>query len=219
MSEDQTKRLYESAALEAMQTAFTNALADRRYTKDEEARVVDLAKSLGITISHDKAMAALVAKFKLMAQIDDGDLPSLAVQVRLKRGEVCHFFGPATHHRIKTVTKRINYAGPTASIKIMKGVRWRVGSIAVQRMTTDVMTQLDAGTLYITSTRLFFDGEKKNTSIPLRNITNFVVFKDGLQIEKEAGPDEYFLGAGDWELAGACLDAVASVGEIKYEKN
>jgi hypothetical protein len=193
-----------------VQTAFTNALDDRRYTKDEEAHVADLAKSLGITISHDEATAALVAKFKLMAQIDDGELPALAVPIRLKRGEVCHFFGPATHHRIKTVTKRINYSGPTASIKIMKGVRWRVGSIAVQRMTTDVMTQLDSGILYITSTRLFFDGEKKNTSIPLGNITNFTVFKDGLQVEKETGPNQYFLGTCDWELAGACLDAAAS---------
>ena len=72
------------------------------------------------------------------------------------------------------------------------------------------MTQLDTGDLYVTSKRLFFNGAKKNISIPLGKITMFTVFKDGLQIEKEAGKDPYFLGASDWELAGACLDAAAS---------
>ena len=210
MSEEQTKKLYESAALDAVQTAFYTAIEDQRYTRNEEAHVAALAKSLGVVITHDEATTALVARFKLLAQIDDGDLPTGAVPIILKRGEVCHFSGPAIHHRIKTVTKRINYSGPAASIKIMKGVRWRVGSVAVQRIKTDVMTQLDNGTLYVTSTRLFFDGAKKNTSIPFGKITNFTVFRDGLQIEKETGPDEYFMGDSDWELAGACLDGAAS---------
>jgi hypothetical protein len=210
MNDVQTKRLYETAAVAAVQATFASAVADRRYAKDEEAHVIALAKSLGVTITHDESTAALVARFRLLAQIDDGALPSISVPILLKRGESCHFAGPVTHHQIKTVTKRINYGGPTASIRIIKGVRWRVGSISVQRVTSDVMTQLDSGKLYVTSTRLLFDGAKKNTSIPLRKITNFTVFKDGLKVEKETGPDQYFLGASDWELAGACLDGAAS---------
>jgi hypothetical protein len=182
-------------------------VADRRYAEDEEAYVTGLAKSLGITIAHDSATAANLARFRLLAQIDAGNLPSVPVSILLKRAEVCHFAGTAAYHRIKTVTKRIDYGGPTASIGLMKGVRWRLGSITVQRVTTDLMTQLDTGTLYLTSARLLFDGAKKNTTLPLRTITNFTVFKDGLKVEKETGPDEYFLGGGDWELAGACLDA------------
>lgn len=150
-----------------------------------------------------------MARFRLLGQIEDGDLPSVDVPILLQRGEVCHFSGEAARHEIKTVTKRINYGGPTGSIKIMKGVRWRVGSIAVQRVTTDVMTQLDTGTLYVTSKRVFFDGTKKNISIPFGKITKFTVFKDGLQIEKEAGKDLYFVSTSDWELAGACLDVAA----------
>ena len=108
MSDEQTKRLYKAAALSAVQSAFTSVMADRRYTNEEEARVATLAKSLGVTMTHDAATATLVAKFKLMAQIDDGCLPSIAVPILLKRGETCHFSGPATQHQIKTVTKRIN---------------------------------------------------------------------------------------------------------------
>jgi hypothetical protein len=206
MSEGQTTRLYETAAVAAVQSAFTSAVADRRYAKDEEAQVTTLAKSLGVTIKHDESVAALVARFRLMAEIEDGHLPSIAVPILLQRGEICHFSGAARHHEIKTLTKRINYSGPTASIKIMKGLHWRAGSVSVQRVTTDVMTQLDSGTLYVTSKRLFFDGTKKNVSIPLGKVSKFTVFKDGLQVEKETGKDPYFLGTLDWELAGACLD-------------
>jgi len=70
------------------------------------------------------------------------------------------------------------------------------------------MTKMDEGHLYITSTRLLFDGSKKNISIPLGKVTRFTVFQDGLQIERESGPDHYFLGDSDWELAGTCLDGV-----------
>ena len=209
MTEDQTKRLYERAAVAAVQSAFTSAVADRRYTQSEEAHVAALAKSLDVTIQHDESTAALVARFRLMAEIEDGHLPTIDVPILLQRGETCHFSGAARHHEIKALTKRINYSGPTASIKLMKGVRWRVGSISVQKVTTDVMTQLDAGILYITSKRLFFDGTKKNTSIPLGKVSSFTVFKDGLQIEKESGRDTYFLGSADWELVGAYLDGAA----------
>src|SRR2546422_648696 len=83
MSDVQTKRLYETAAVAAVQTAFTSATADRRYAKDEEAHVAALAKSLGVTIKHDESTAALVARFRLMAQIEDGDLPAVDVPILL----------------------------------------------------------------------------------------------------------------------------------------
>jgi hypothetical protein len=61
----------------------------------------------------------------------------------------------------------------------MKGLHWRYGSIAVQKVTTDVMTQVGTGNLYVTNKRVFFDGTKKNISIPLGKITNFTVLKMG----------------------------------------
>jgi len=38
---------------------------------------------------------------------------------------------------------------------------------------------------------------------------HFTVYKDGLQIDKQTGKDFYCLGDGDWELAGACLEAAS----------
>ena len=85
MTDVQTERLYETAAVVAVQGAFTSAIADGRYSKDEESHVAALAKSLGITIKHDGSTEALVARFRLMGQIEDGDLPSVDVPILLQR--------------------------------------------------------------------------------------------------------------------------------------
>ena len=56
----------------------------------------------------------------------------------LASGEVAHFRAQSvTHKEMRTVTKRLNYSGPVASVQLMKGVRWRIGSVAVNRVTQD----------------------------------------------------------------------------------
>jgi hypothetical protein len=104
----------------------------------------------------------------------------------------------------------VNYGGPTLSIPIYKGLRWRMGSIAVSRVTQDVLTQIDTVDFYLTNKRVFLQGGRKNTTVALKKIVHFTVYSDGLQIEKDTGKDIYLVGESDWELAGACLEAVAS---------
>lgn len=204
---EQSKRLFDAVAAVAVQAVFSGAVADRRLTGAEDGQIAALAKALDVNMLQDAETAAAVARYRLLAAVEAGSLPSVSVNILLQRGEVCHFSGAASMHEVRTVTRRINYSGPTASIRIMKGLSWRMGSLAFQKVTTDIMAQLDTGTLYITSKRLFFDGSQRNRSLALGKITKYTVFKDGLQIEKDTGKDPYFVGTGDWELAGACLDA------------
>ena len=83
-----------------------------------------------------------------------------------------------------------------------------MGQLSVNRVTRDVLKELDAGTLYITSKRLLFDGSRKSTALPLRRILNFTVYQDGVQIEKDSGKDQFFmLNSFDGELLGAVLEA------------
>ena len=91
----------------------------------------------------------------------------------------------------------------------MKGVRYRVGSITPQRITQDVMTAVDEGAFYVTNKRIFIQGHRKKTSVPLAKLVHFTVYSDGLQLQKESGKDVYVTGAADWEIAGACIDAAS----------
>jgi hypothetical protein len=107
---------------------------------------------------------------------------------------------------IRKVTTWTRYSGPTARIRIAKGLSWRTRSIAVNRVTQDVRTDLDHGVLYITSKRLPFDGSKKSTTISLSAITNFTVYTDALQVERERGKDQFF----KWDGADSSTPSLAA---------
>jgi hypothetical protein len=107
---------------------------------------------------------------------------------------------------MRTVTKRINYSGPTGRIRIAKGLSWRVGSVSVRRVTHDEMRRLDSGTLYVTNKRLLFNGARTNVQTPFKKIIHFTQHKDGLQIEKDAGRDQFYVGDADLEITAAILE-------------
>jgi len=167
---------------------------------DEEQRLANMADNLGIKVTHDANTQQLIERFKLSARIDAGDLPVITSAILLQRGEICHAEYSCRLHELRTVTKRINYSGPSGRIRIMKGLSWRYGSVSVQRVTQEEMRQLDSGVLYITNKRLLFNGAAKNANTPFKKVIHFTLYKDGLQIEKETGRDQFYLGAGDLEV-------------------
>lgn len=130
--------------------------------------------------------------FKKLWNLSQGNFSDQWVDVRLQSGERCAYQFFARLYETRTVTRRIQYAGPTASIRIIKGVRFRLGDLAVNRVTKDVLKELDFGILYLTTKRLLFDGERKSTSIPLKRIINFQCYDDALVIEKDGGKDQVF---------------------------
>lgn len=191
-----------------IQRILDEAIEDRRLSPVEEERLAIIAGNLGGRIQHDQQTARTLERFRLLWRLDQGELPIVEAPVRLQRSETCHFAMPCGHHEFRTTTRAIQYAGPTVRIPIVRGVSWRMGHLAVNRVTTEDLRFLDAGVLYVTNRRLLFDGGRKTTAILFRRIIRFTVFADGLKIEKDAGKDQYFMtGEGDLEILGAVLDA------------
>lgn len=212
LSADDSRRLYEQEGTRALQLFFNSVTADKRFSPDEEERLNQMAAALGITIQHDASTQQMLERFRLFGQIESGQLPVVEAGILLARGETCHFkTDNIAQKEIRTVTKRVNYSGVSSSIKIMKGVRYRVGSITPQRITHDVMLQIDAGALFLTSKRVLIQGTRKKTSIPLQKLIHFTIYNDGLQLQKETGKDVYLTGEADWELAGACLESAVAL--------
>ena len=82
----------------------------------------------------------------------------------------------------------------------MKGVYWRVGDVGVQRVTEDVLADLDTGTLYLTNKRVIFDGANKTTSIQLPKIINFMLYSDAVRSRRARARIRYckFARARTW---------------------
>ena len=116
-------------------------------------------------------------------------LPVVDSPIPLRDGEACHWVGEVEWLELRVATSRVDYKGASVSIPVGAGVRFRVGSIAPQRVTTRELQLVDRGRLVITNKRLFFDGQAKNTTIEIRHLVGVGVDRESLLLDKTSGRD------------------------------
>ncbi len=208
LSEAVRQETYKDEVMKVVQAAFDAAVKDGRLTEAEDQQLAAMAANFGVKLTHDDATLRRLERFRLLGSIEAGNIPEIHPNVLLQRGEKCYAQLPCRLHEKRSVTRAIGYSGPVGRIRIMKGLSWRYGYINVNRITSEELRQIDTGTLYITSKRLLFNGQAKNFNVQHKKIIQFTAYKDGFQIEKESGRDQYFLGEGDMELLGAILESV-----------
>jgi len=187
-----------------IQLKFDQISADKKISPDEWENFKSIAANLNVTIKPDNS----VEKLKLYWLIENGELPMKEVAINLQKGEQCYFSSNADWLENRTVTKRINYGGPTARIKIMKGVYYRAGSIGVQRVTSEELQTIDSGQVFITNRRLIFLGRKKNTNIQLNKILSLNPYSDAVGIEKDSGKSPIIKVNENAEILGMILNRV-----------
>jgi len=117
----------------------------------------------------------------------DAPLDPVVSPLLLRRGEWCVHGIQATAYEERQRTTRINYAGPTARIKIMKGVYYRVGSVQVARNTEAYHHSFGSGILCATNKRLLWMAPNKTITIPLYKIIMVEPYSDGIKIFKDTG--------------------------------
>ena len=115
--------------------------------------------------------------------------PPIQVDLLLDPNETCYYTIPTTWHQSRVQSR--GYSGTSVSLPTgIKGVRFRFGGYTPIR--TEQMTALAAGTLFVTSKRLLFSGDSKNTTIGLKKMVDGHVFSDCVKIEKNTGKPDLF---------------------------
>ena len=191
---------------EIMQSALDEAIDDARLSPTEEAELEALASNLRVKISHDDETRRVLERMRLYWRIEEGDLPVVDVDIKLQRSETCHFATEVDWLENRKVTTGYNYSGPTARIRIVKGVYWRLGSMSIKPMSEDVLKHIDSGKLYVTSKRVLFRGEKGNKSLKLNRIIAVEAFSNGVQIEKDKGKTPFVQFESGTDVMGMILE-------------
>ncbi len=188
---------------------LNEAISDARLSPQEEKQLKAIAENLHITdIKADEATKKQLEKYQLFWSIENGNIPSVEHEINLQKNEKCYFVKDVELHELRRITKRINYGGPTFRVKIMKGLYYRVGSLAVRPVSEDIMTRIDSGKLYLTNKRLIFNGSKKNTTIRLNKIIDFEGFRNGVSIDKDSGKSPFYTFSEDIDLFCVTLGAL-----------
>lgn len=193
LATNEARDVYQITANSYLQKRFNEAVADERLSPEEDEQLQTLSKNLGLPLSSDNHTKNELDRFRFYWVIENGNLPAIDPGIKLQKNESCHFTTSVEYYEQRTVTRRIRYGGPTARIRIMKGVYWRMGDLAVQRVTEDVTSHVDTGNLYLTSKRLIFMGNRKNSTIRLNKVLDFTPYSNGVQVEKETGKSPIFI--------------------------
>lgn len=204
--------LRKQSAKNTVLTHLAAVVADRRVSPDELNSLDVLAKNLRVDVTLEDNLRQQLSRFAALWRIENGDLPVIEAGINLQKGETCHYKSDCTWHEMRRHTTRINYHGPVASIRIAKGLRYRLGSIAPQRMTTDELTEIDSGTVYFTNKRVLFDGQLKNTSIRLSALIGIEVYENALVLEKATGRSPHLELHDDVEYASVIVSTLLARG-------
>lgn len=191
IDKDTANTIYKGVAVDEYQKYVKDFISDERLSPDEELRLKEIASNLGIDYVIDSRSKEILNKYILYWQIENSELPEIYSDISIQKSEKLHFETNVNWLEQRTITKRFDYSGPTARLKIMKGVYYRVGSISPQRITEDEWCKIDSGKLYLTNKRLIFMGSKGNKTIPLNKILDIKAYKNGVDIQKDTGKSPF----------------------------
>lgn len=178
--------IYEKSGQELIQSYMNSAIADAKLTPQEEKQLHAIAKNLNVELKEGVHKSDL-EKYKLYWQIENDEMPALQVDLSIPRSEQCYFRTENTawyEHPEENQAKI--YSKSTLTLKIAKGLYWRNAN-EQNKQLTEGWKMIDKGTLYLTNKRIFFRGENGDKVILLNRILDFVVYQNGIEVEKEGG--------------------------------
>ena len=202
ISDSLADKIYTKKAKKLYESKLDDAISDQRLSPEEEKELKELADSLGLDPKMSNTTKQLLDKYKTLWFIENGELPVQKVSIHLKRGENCYFIQDyVDYYETRKVRRRLRYSGPTARIKIVKGIYWRAGDLAYNMAADDEWRKLDNGMLYFTNKRVIFYGANSVKTVKLDSILDLKnVLGGGFIIMKDRGKDPMFKGNFDTDI-------------------
>lgn len=209
LTDDDLKKIHGNS----VGSVFKNMGSDMRITDEEKASLEKLLDHFNLSKSDIQFNQDNFNKYYTLALVDKGVLPTIdnpqsELNILFKEDETLHWAIASSLMKRKKVTTRINYGGFTGSIKITKGVRYRVGSMGVSSVSKEIMDKEDSGAFYITNQRIGYQGYRKQFSFPFKKIGSLELRSDGLHIFKEGKEAPYILQLKDYEVALAIISYI-----------
>ncbi len=178
-------------AVEVYEAAVKQCVDAGRLDNAEQQGLQKLAIDIGLnpaTVRINPQLEERLKYLSMLNELDNGYLPTHHnPSIILQKSEVAHWQASAQLLVSKTVTT--GYAGGSSgvSIRVMKGLSYRVGS-SRSRPIREQVTQRIPGTLVVTSKRVVFNGSGKSFSIPFGQLLSFEPYSDGIGLQKTNGP-------------------------------
>jgi hypothetical protein len=163
------------------------------------------ANQLGLTPEDLNANGAFdrAVKGKILSDLLEGRVPIAEIKGHLpfnlkKSEQPVYLFNSVGYLEERT---RTTYVGRShgVSVKVVKGVYYRVGAFKGTPVSTSQMEFVDSGLLAVTTENLYYQGQRKSFRIPYSKIVSFTQYSDGIGLQREAAsarPQVFVTGDG-----------------------
>jgi hypothetical protein len=90
--------------------------------------------------------------------------------------------------RLYDLKKRSSFVGGSqgVSIRIARGVYYRVGAFSGHRVQTDNLELQSTGSLVVTDQNVYFEGLTRSLRLPIKKIVNVNGYSDGIGLVRES---------------------------------
>ena len=189
------------------------AIQDRRVSEAEFRSLEHVADRFTLPPQLRGWMQQQIQYFRLFDFIEQGGrLPIAAPQnVLLQKNEECYMSVPASLFEEKVVRSTYQGGSHGVSIRLMKGVSYRVGAHRGQIQSERALVPVSNGAFSVTNQRLIFSGDKKSNATAYPKLLDFQVYADAVQYSTTSRQKPIIVGfpaSGDAELAALVISRV-----------
>lgn len=181
-------------------------LEDGILDTTEEKRLVEFKERFALSQSELDRNGALTktAKAAVLRDVLNGVIPQRMsvdgnLPVNLQKGEqIVWAFSGSKYLEDKT---RRQFVGGSqgVSVRVMKGVYYRVGAFKGQAVEHTERVHIDTGWVVVTNKNIYFAGPRKSVRLPYAKIVSFEPFSDGIGVMRDtatAKPQIFVTGDG-----------------------
>jgi hypothetical protein len=183
----------QGAIIQAWCTSVDDFLEDGVIDVNEEKCLATFMKAFGLTQKELDAQGAhtRLVKSAVLRELLSGSLPQRMqfdgqLPINLQKGEkIIWAFAGCDY--LEDRTKR-EYVGGSrgVSVRVMKGVYYRVGSFKGSTVSSTERIRVDKGMVVLTDKHIYFAGPAKSLRIPYEKIVSFLPFEDGLGVVRDS---------------------------------
>lgn len=155
---------------------------DRRINEDELNALEHIAYRLAISRQTYANAQKEFSYFNLLDSIDRGHFPSVNPRgVILKNGESAYFEAPGYLLEERVIKREIVGRSQGVSIRLMRGVSYRVGSSRGTIQSQTGLVNVSSGNFVITNSRLMFSGQNKSFAHDFSKLIDIQMYADAIQ--------------------------------------
>lgn len=192
--------------IKGWEQSLDQVLHDNVLSENEETNLMEFAKHFDLSqesLNMNDAYTRLV-KSSVLREVMEGKAPTkVKVDGQLpfniqKSESLVWVFKDVSYYEQK-VRRHFEGHSQGVSIRVMKGVYYRVGAFKGYPVETTEWTLVETGLLGVTSHNLYFAGPVKSLRIPYPKIVSFAPYEDGIGICRDgasAKPQTFKTGDG-----------------------